>query len=452
MNVNKVKAAIKNQDPYETAKVLTLPPLRIVNANDKKSKPQQRAYNEKLTIDGVNWGSVLNAFLEARDCAFAVSSIIPTCTIHDMIETRYIRAHDSRRYFLEMNSNHFELGHLIFHNKLVIQQGDAIECFAAQSTLHSSLNHLLHSSPGNTLIPLVHATCRTTHKIAIQADRQNALTSQRNDHARLESAVTLLQESFSKTLNDRKEMIPGASLSSEGSKKVGVLYIVNQLFAMYFRLNTLRLCKNLLKPVESRNLHKSGNKGDLVTYRYFVGRLYMFEDMYDLAEFNLEYALKHCHKNSVGNKKRILNYLIPVKLVRGRLPSIKLLEKYNLVEYIPLVLSMRRGDLKTFHATLQLNQDEFIRRGTYLLLEKCKSVCHRNLFKRIYLILEKHQLPLDNVVRVMKWLEIDIDLDEVECILANLIFRGAIRGYLSHSKRILVLSKKDPFPTQAVVK
>lgn len=80
MNVNKLKAAIKTKDPYETAKALTLPPLRIVNANDKKSKPQQRAYNEKLTIDGVNWGSVLNAFLEARDCAFAVSSIIPTCT------------------------------------------------------------------------------------------------------------------------------------------------------------------------------------------------------------------------------------------------------------------------------------------------------------------------------------------------------------------------------------
>jgi len=247
-------------------------------------------------------------------------------------------------------------------------------------------------------------------------------------------------------------MIPGAPLSTEGSKKVGVLYIVNQLFAMYFQLNTLRLCKNLLIPVESRDLHKSGNKGDMVTYRYFVGRLHMFEDMYDLAEQNLTYALKHCHKNAVGNKKRILNYLIPVKLLTGRLPSVKLLEKYNLVEYIPFVISIRRGDLKTFHATLQQNQDEFIRRGTYLLLEKCKTVCHRNLFKRIYLILEKHQLPLDHVVKAIKWLGIDMDLDEVECILANLIFRGAIRGYISHSKRILVLSKKDPFPKSAVIK
>lgn len=124
------------------------------------------------------------------------------------------------------------------------------------------MNHLLNSSPGNTLIPLVHVCCRSTHHLAAKADYAHALETQRNDHARLQSAVTLLQESFSKTLNDRKELIPNDPLSSEGSKKIGVLYIVNQLFAMYFRLNTLRLCKNLLRPVESRNLHKSGNKGE----------------------------------------------------------------------------------------------------------------------------------------------------------------------------------------------
>jgi hypothetical protein len=61
--------------------------------------------------------------------------------------------------------------------------------------------------------------------------------------------------------------------------------------------------------------------GQKVTYRYYVGRLNMFEDKYDEAEQQLDYALKHCHKNAIGNKRRILNYLLPVKLMRGRLPS-----------------------------------------------------------------------------------------------------------------------------------
>ena len=75
------------------------------------------------------------------------------------------------------------------------------------------------------------------------------------------------------------------------------------------------------RPVESRQLHTKGSKGDMVTYRYYVGRLNMFEDQYEVAEENLEYALVHCHKDAVANKRRILRYLVPVKLLRGRLPT-----------------------------------------------------------------------------------------------------------------------------------
>ena len=89
--------------------------------------------------------------------------------------------------------------------------------------------------------------------------------------------------------------------------------------------------------------------------------------------------------------------------------------------------------------------------GTYLLLEKCKVVCYRNLFKRIHVVMKKHQIGLGHVANAFKWLGMPIDLDEVECILANLIYRGYVRGYLSHSKRMLVLSKRDPFPVAVVI-
>lgn len=68
------------------------------------------------------------------------------------------------------------------------------------------------------------------------------------------------------------------------------------------------------------------------------------------------------------------------------------------------------------------------------------------------MVVEKHQIALDYVVCAIKWLGMDMDLDEVECVLANLIFRGYVRGYLSHAKRVLVLSKRDPFPLASVVK
>jgi hypothetical protein len=45
-----------------------------------------------------------------------------------------------------------------------------------------------------------------------------------------------------------------------------------------------------------------------------------------------------------------------------------------------------------------------------------------------------------------------MELDEIECVLANLVFQGKIKGYLSHEKRTLIVSKADPFPTAAIVK
>jgi hypothetical protein len=128
------------------------------------------------------------------------------------------------------------------------------------------------------------------------------------------------------------------------------------------------------------------------------------------------------------------------------------LTKYSLYEFIPLVEGIRTGDLRTFNDGLAKYQDMFIRRGTYLLLEKCKAICYRNLFKRAFLITERHQIPLDRVATSFKWLGMPIDLDEVECILSNLIFQGVIKGYISHSKRVLVLSKRGPFPIAAIQK
>jgi len=274
--------ALSAKDPSTIATAVDVPLLKtnICGGLTTSDNSSGFMHQEQLKVDGVDWSNVLNSLLDVH---FAIAS------------------------------------------------NDLSSTYEAQSSLHSAINHNLSSTKGNWLIPGIHTVCRNTHRAAALADEYvNRNAGTRNDHKRLQGAVTLLQASYSKTLNDRVELRPNEPLSEEGSKKVGVLYIVNQLFSMYFQLNTLRLCKNLLKPVESRSIHESGTMGEMVTYRYYVGRLNMFEDQYELAEQNFDYALKHCHKSSVANKKRILNYLIPVKLLRGRLPT-------NKCEYVVFV-------------------------------------------------------------------------------------------------------------------
>ena len=41
---------------------------------------------------------------------------------------------------------------------------------------------------------------------------------------------------------------------------------------------------------------------------------------------------------------------------------------------------------------------------------------------------------------------VTMDSDEIECVLANLIYKGYIKGYLSHQHAKLVLSKNNAFP------
>ena len=41
----------------------------------------------------------------------------------------------------------------------------------------------------------------------------------------------------------------------------------------------------------------------------------------------------------------------------------------------------------------------------------------------------------------------DIDNDETACILANLIYLGRIKGYISHQHNKLVVSKQNAFPS-----
>lgn len=58
-----------------------------------------------------------------------------------------------------------------------------------------------------------------------------------------------------------------------------------------------------------------------------------------------------------------------------------------------------------------------------------------------------HQIDISSFLQAMKWMEVpDVDIDETECIIANMIYEGKIKGYISHAHRKLVVSKLDAFP------
>ncbi|EEF48057.1 enhanced ethylene response protein 5 [Ricinus communis] len=243
-------------------------------------------------------------------------------------------------------------------------------------------------------------------------------------------------------------------LAGKGSKRVGALYVTCQLFKIYFKLGTVHLCRSVIRSIETARIFdfEEFPKRDKVTYMYYTGRLEVFNENFPAADHKLSYALIHCDPQNEVNIRMILKYLIPVKLSIGILPSDGLLQKYNLTEYENVVKALKRGDLRLLRHALQEHENQFLRSGVYLVLEKLELQVYQRLLKKIYIIQKNkdpskaHQMKLEVIIKALKWLEMDMDLDEVECIVAMLIFKNLVKGYFAHKSKVVVLSKQDPFP------
>lgn len=243
--------------------------------------------------------------------------------------------------------------------------------------------------------------------------------------------------------------------SPEYSKKQGCVFIMNHLFKIYFQLNNLKMCTYLIKMMKSLPPLSTYPMAHQVTYQFYCARLNLFEENYAQAKESFMFSFLSCPNEAVQNKRKILFYLIPLTLLEGRFPSKQLLIKYQLVdEFAPLIRSITSGDLRLFASHLNTYQNEFINKGVLLLIEKLKMQVYRNLFQILYQRIHlpnapaqtANQLPLSLLKSGILAQGGSVNDDELECILATMIYRQQMKGYIAH-QRCVVLSKADPFPS-----
>ncbi|NXX56444.1 PCID2 protein, partial [Scopus umbretta] len=294
-------------------------------------------------------------------------------------------------------------------------------------------------------LPIMYAVALDLRIFANNADQQLVKKGKSKVGDMLEKAAELLMSCFRVCASDTRAGI-------EDSKKWGMLFLVNQLFKIYFKINKLHLCKPLIRAIDSSNLKDEYSMAQRVTYRYYVGRKAMFDSDFKQAEEYLSFAFEHCHRSSQKNKRMILIYLLPVKMLLGHMPTVQLLKKYDLMQFAEVTKAVSEGNLLLLNDALTKHETFFIRCGIFLILEKLKIITYRNLFKKVYLLLKTHQLSLDAFLFALKFMQVDdVDIDEVQCILANLIYMGHIKGYISHQHQKLVVSKQNPFPPLSTV-
>ncbi|GAA5981097.1 hypothetical protein JCM10908_003985 [Rhodotorula pacifica] len=353
---------------------------------------------------------------------------------------------------------------------------DAVVAYEKQHELVTALYRWLmqpREQATGWALPLLFVVCRDLRKVADKADEQLLANSQKS--GKLEEASRLLQKCFSCCLNDRATDVTA-------SRKMGTYYLATLLFKTYFKLNSTALCKNIIRGIGAADLPPLTTypRAHRVTYQYYMAVFAFLREDYAEAEQGFKQALQLCHYRMKRNIELILDYLIPLLLLRGVFPSTKLLSRSSrhMTLYRPFIDAIKTGDVPAYERQLELAEKRLMERGTYLIVERARESAVRGLLKKAWILESKPaRMPIDTFrkyynaawrvhYRRMQGKSLAdpivedqfaassmgsscLDAEETECLLANMIYKGLIKGYISHSHQLVVLSKDKPFPWYA---
>lgn len=276
----------------------------------------------------------------------------------------------------------------------------------------------------------------------------------------LEQVASTINRSFKICLTDKTG---DASML----KKLSIHFFLASLIKIYFKLNRLELARSMEKalvgtglaiptivhsPVEYRKY--------IVTYLYYSALLSLDDGDFAFAETKLLTAMEFlaCYrlqKKVASQTEKILFLLVPLKmhLSRATLPA-EVWERFPALKYVykdSLFNAIYEGNLAQFDACVLKFQKIFLKRHLYVLVIHLRNLCYLRLVRRTVAIYGEmqttslHIVPFSCLEVALKYSD-HANTDDLECILANLIEKRYIKGYLLHSNRCIVLLKAEAFP------
>ncbi|KAG6910800.1 hypothetical protein DXG01_007689 [Tephrocybe rancida] len=279
--------------------------------------------------------------------------------------------------------------------------------------------------------------------ILLQADTHATYNGKKSEC--MEDAARTIAKAFGNCMTDRTS-------PPDQSRKWGVYYVVGLVLKCYFRVKRISLSKNVLRALDANTdipaLHLFP-RSHQVTYRYYLGMLSFLNEEYVKSEQELTLAFYNCYTGAHSNQQRILTYLIALRILKGHLPSAELMHRFPVLNelYAPFIEAIRVGDVAGYDRALERSERRLVDLSLWLTLEKARELCVRGLFRRVWVSTEKStRIPISMFTSSLKISGIDASPDEAECLVANMIYRGFMRGYISHEKQMVVLAQTNAFP------
>ncbi|KAG5726026.1 CSN12 like protein [Termitomyces sp. T112] len=319
------------------------------------------------------------------------------------------------------------------------------EAFKEHSQLVSLFLRFFTENRGWTL-PALFSILRDLRDLAFDADHHAKYNGQKSEC--MEDAARTIAKAFGNCVTDRTS-------PPDQSRKWGIYYVVGLVLKCYFRVKRISLSKNILRALDANtdipalSLYPRSHQ---VTYRYYLGMLSFLNEDYAKSEQELTLAFYNCHINAQNNQQRILTYLIPLRILKGHLPSTELLQRFPILNelYTPFTAAIRVGDVAGYDRALDQLERQLVDLNVWLTLEKARELCVRGLFRRVWVATEKStRIPVSMFRSSLTVSGIEASQDEAECLVANMIYKGLMRGYISHEKQMVVLAQTNAFPRLA---
>jgi hypothetical protein len=111
-----------------------------------------------------------------------------------------------------------------------------------------------------------------------------------------------------------------------------------------------------------------------------------------------------------------------------------------------LISSIKKGDLAGFDKAFAEGEPEFVRRRVFLTLERSRDIALRNLLRKVFLAagyedlkdgqtekdrIRRSRIPLSHFVTALRMASgggQTVEDEEVECLLANMIYKVRLRS------------------------
>ncbi|GMM57982.1 Thp1 protein [Maudiozyma humilis] len=280
-------------------------------------------------------------------------------------------------------------------------------------------NCLLDDSyPCEPLVPLFLATTEHIIPLAVALDAHHAQLGLKR-HQFLSHTSMVISKLFNSIKANSENRIDDFARLPQ--KQQILLYLVNRLNNIYFRMDAPQLCSNIFKNFRPKCSIPRFSLFPLrqqIEYRYLLGRYYLLNARISNAFVQLNDAFRSLiavAKTSgssptlLRNVRRVLQFLVPTGILMGKMPRLSVVAEFDADlanVYSTLQQSIRAGNIQGINGWLRQHQQRLLEKNLLLvLLEKLPMVAYQHLVRRLVrdwsLANGVNRLPYDLVARAL---------------------------------------------------